>query len=318
LELIVTYMPSQHDPCKSPDWRWERARYLRETRYVHNREDDAYTLAAKNFQALESYAKTERNRLALARKYPGIFWARHIHQDQNDLQSDARWAIEAYLLSRATPKQIAEFCSTDVDTVIWYEKLFFNVWPYLKSDTYIVNVVMGRSVHHGITEREHDLFWKMVGYAFGHIYLRDFIRPIRPQLVRGDDQIDQATDGWVNRQLRKKAAVAIQTLPVYNNQGIILEAWNRAKEIAQLGGNNNVESQIVANVGAALGCLPFVVGRQGQLHLPTLAHYDSHGVELRAHEQMQVALGHETETHKKAITWKFPEPPTATSQTAVS
>src|SRR5437588_7648533 len=99
-EAVLT--PSPHDPFKPPDWRWERARWLREKgRYARKSADDKATALAKRFQAERDKATDDLDEARLAEKYPGIYYAVQIH-DRED--QDARWAIEARVLGRQDPE----------------------------------------------------------------------------------------------------------------------------------------------------------------------------------------------------------------------
>jgi hypothetical protein len=293
------------DPNKQPNWRWERARWLREHRVGRRHGDDAPTLVAKDFQLKEARCRSYLDFEALERKYPGIFWAQREYLQPDSL---TRWAIEAYLLARTKLEDIADWCATTVEVIIWYEALFFNVLPYLRHDTYIVNVVMGRSVHHGLMERDFDLLWKMIGYAMGPIALREFIKPIKSTRIRDLDQLKPGFVDGINSQIARKMALAIQTIPVYNNQATIFELWSKSCELEKASGTGNSETLIANNIQAALCALPFKVGQlQTNKDLPRLAFYDEQAAELRADEIMEVAMGLETESHKEALTWKYPD-----------
>jgi hypothetical protein len=217
--------------------------------------------------------------------------------------------VEGYLLGRARPEEVGDYTGIPAEAVMWFEKLFFNVVPRLRHETYIVTVVLGREVHHGLMERDVPLLWKMIGYAMGHRTLRQWVRPMRAQFVRSDDQVAPAEHAAYIEKLRHKVLVSAQTMPVYGNQPAVFEAWARVCEAARLGGDQADESLLLNNIQASLKALPFMVGRQGPVELPRLVHYDEQAVELRAHEQMEVALGQETQAHQQALGWKFPEPP---------
>ena len=299
------YEPSPYDPFVRVDWRWERARWLREnSKYARKDKEDPFVCVARVFQAEEQRARDNVGRLNLEAKYPGVYYAWDLWRRPDCRE---RYALEAYLLGRATPEQIAEYCHMAPETVTWYEKLFFNVLPRLKHDTYIINSVMGPAVHHGVTERDHDLLWKMVGYAAGHVVLNDWLQPMTPSFIRDKDQIQTYYRTAIEAKAHKKVLLGIQTLPVFNNQQILFEAYDRIRQMERMGGGSEVESMMVNNVQAALCALPFLVGRQGPMDLPRLAHYDGQSAELRASEQMQLALGQETERHKHILSWKYPE-----------
>ena len=207
--------------------------------------------------------------------------------------------LEAYLLSAAMPEFITDASRITPDVVVWYEALFYNVWPYLKNDTYIVTTVMDENAHHGVTERDCNVLWKILGYAFGPVFLREFLKPVRGSRLTNVDGMDMAVEQWAIQQLGRKFGLATQTIPVFNNQAAILEAWagirNAIKE--EKGGVGNT---MISNVQAALIGLPFVAGKQGLTSLPQLQHYDGHQAELRAQEQLEIAVGSETSGAQEA------------------
>jgi hypothetical protein len=298
------YMPNVDDPFHLSDWRWERARWLRENnkRAFRGTEDD-YVRAAKEFQTREAACRTINEREALIKRFPSIYYAKEIHRRPEKV---VRWMIEAYLLSKAETAYISEATAVSENTITWYEKLFYNVTPYLKSDSYIINVVIGTAIHHGAVERDFDMVWKLLAYAYGPLYLRDWLRVLPDQQVTDLDQVHGATESGFQRMLVRKSLLGAMTIPVYNNQAIIFEALARHKEIARQSGQEQ-ESLMVNNVAMALGALPFCVGKGGPMDLPRLAYYDEQSVELRAHEQIEVAMGLENESHRKSMEWKFPE-----------
>lgn len=302
---ILAYVPHPDDPERPPDWRWERARWLNaHRRHVRKQGEDPWILMARKFQADEARCHTPFDREALLRKYPGIYWAHELYRRRDHGSS----AVEGYLLGRAEPETIAGYCHSRDEIITWYEKLFFNVVPLLKHDTYIVNVVMGREVHFGLSDKNYGLFWKMYGYGLGHIALRTYVRPFLSQFVRSEDQVAGAEDADIGATIRRKTLVAVHTMPVYQNHLLIVEAYNRCKEIQRLGGESaGTEALILSHCQAALCALPFVVGKGGPMDLPRLSYYDGQGVELRAREQLLVAMGHETEEHRRVVSWKYPE-----------
>src|SRR6516165_10565041 len=138
------FVPHENDPFRPPDWRWERAKWLRvHGKYLRKDREDTFVRVAMAYQTDETRARNEIDREALSYKYPGIF--------------NARWQLEGYLLGRASAEQTAVYTGIDPETVIWYERLFYNVLPHLEHDTYITSVVMGSSIHHGLLERDFAL-----------------------------------------------------------------------------------------------------------------------------------------------------------------
>jgi hypothetical protein len=299
------YLNGEWDPFRQAEWRWEKARWLRENgMYARKGVEDAGVIMAKEYQAKEAACRNNSEREYLFRKYPGIYTAKEIFRRP---EKTVRWMIEAYLLARATPTEIYDATSVKPETVIWYERLFYNVTPYLKHDSYISNVVIGTIIQHGIMERDFDGLWKLIGYAAGPTALREWLKILPEYRITDVDQFNGVCEAWYSRMMARKAFLAALTIPVYNNQMAIFESWARCKEVARQSGQDQ-ESVIHANISMSLNSLPFSVGKGGPTHLPLLAAYDEGSVELRAHEQIEISMGFETEEHRKLLTMKFPEP----------
>ena len=313
---------SQHNPFRPPDWRFKRARWLiqskKQARLV---QDDAITKAVRRYLMLKDKCKDDTDIMALESKFPGIFWADEIYRTEN---MDTRWSVEARLLSRQSLEDIASKCNTTAETIMWYERVFFNVIPHLDRLDYIVNVVMGQSVHSGLYERDYDLLWKMLGYSYGPIFLDALILPVtNPARVNNPSEINAA---WVDHNkgaMHRKAGIALQTIPVAYNQVSIIQLYNEAIKIERdsESGGGGVASQITSNIQAALTCLPFRAGKatvEGRVQIlpEMLGYYDKQSVELRANEMINVALGQEDMVVRdKIANIKFPEVEHATPGT---
>ena len=253
----MEYLPD--DPFLPPDWRWRRARFLYDRRLWCRPNDDKYVEAAKMFLYVEAGCKKPVDHQDLMARYPGIYWAEKIHREENPV----RWAIEAFLLSGAHTSQIAEWTKTSVETSFWYEKLFFNVAPYLQNELYIINVVMGEAVQRGVTERDYDILWKMLGYGAGPILLRAYMRPFLGSRVTDPDQTNAAYVNAHFRQILRKSATAALTVPVHNHHEVIFNAFHRIQELEQAkGGASQAEGSIKENIQAAMRTFRdvFIVG----------------------------------------------------------
>src|SRR5262249_19381893 len=216
---MSTAIPSPRNPFVPPNWRWERARWLREKgRYVRRGQDDRFTLVARDYQVESNKARTASARERLSRRYPGIYWAYEIRE--SGLKAH-RWALEAYLLARERPERIAQLLKTSAEVVLWYEKLFFNVRPHLRNEFYIVNTVFRDVVHHGLSERDYELLWKMVGYAMGPVALRHIMLPLQSIRVVAEDQFKPAVEAQIDAQTSRKMLIGVRTIPVAYNQPLI-------------------------------------------------------------------------------------------------
>jgi len=305
------FIPSPHDPFMPPAWRWERARWLREKgKYARRQKDDQWVVQAKTFQTAKDKCVTELDHYELSLKYPGIYYAERIW---NEDRKQTRWAIEARLLASQSMEEIAELERTSTEVIFWYEKLFFNVIPYINSFDYIVNVVMGESVHHGLKERDYDLLWKMYGYAGGKHVLDAIIRGFNnPQHCASPDQVRSWLRDDYRFTIERRAAITARTVVVNNfTCDLFMSNWTKLLEIermAQDGGGVDAEAMIMDNIREMLQTIPFSVNREYRgVDAAVMKRYDEAGAELRASELIAVSLGKETEQIREIQTLKFPE-----------
>jgi len=299
------------DPNVPPNWRWERARSLAEDGYRRHPLDDGYIDVARRYQVEADSCETDEDRQMLRERYPGICDAAQIYFKANAM----RWALEAFLLSRAEFALIAGLHRIHKAVVTWYAKLFYDVLPHLESESYILSAAIGDNVHNGLTDRDYPLVWKIVGFYGGPLLLRSYIRPFHSIHIADEDQVDAGYLAALDRQMRKKALAAGLTVPTYGNHQVIFDAYHKGRELADAkGGGNAQEQSCKENIYAAMLAFKdcFLVGSQ-PCNLPLLEKYRKSRVELRPHELMQAALGTETEEMKQTLNWKFPDEETASS-----
>jgi hypothetical protein len=161
---------------RAPDWRWKRATHCREKRKrLKPADSDSFLVEALRFSN-EYFARRESDtfdELDIYEDYPLMHQAYTLYS--KDGASDLRWEVEARLLSGQTDEEIAKLTSASPEVIDLYEKVFFNVRDRLDSSSYIIQVVMGRSIHQGVSDRDYDLIWKMYGYHGGPDILSAFI-----------------------------------------------------------------------------------------------------------------------------------------------
>jgi hypothetical protein len=235
-----------------------------------------------------------------------VYWA---HEIKESGLVAHRAALEAYLLSREKPERIARQLKTTDEVVLWYEKLFFNVRPYLRNELYIVTTVFREIIHQGLSERDYEFLWKMVGYAMGPIALRHIILPLQSIRVVAEDQLKPAVEAQIDGQISRKMLVAARTLPVAYHPHLLFEAYTRCREIEkELGRTAQGEALIAQNIQAALAAMPLRVGAGGQVVAAEYRPSEEAGVELRAGEQIELSLTGKVTGAQDFLRYKFPEP----------
>jgi len=294
--------PSPHDPFRPPDWRWERARWLIEHgKYARRSKEDEFVLLAKQFRAAHRKCHTDLDMALLAEEFPGIFYALELKTNE---ELDSKWAVEARLLTTEPFTRIAQKAKTTAEVIQWYERLFFNVRDALDSPDYLCNVVVGRSIHHGITDRDYDLLWKIYAIAFGPEVVDALVTTINNPTASACCSDD--TKGT----LARKSSIAARTMPVSFQQGMIIELHTKLKELEQTGdGGPESHGMMIENVRSMLTIMGrlYYVNKPGAMAFPQLKHYDEQAVELRAHELMEIAAGVESDSHRALEHLKFPE-----------
>ena len=113
----------------------------------------------------------------LRRRFPGVYEAWRIYSTvKNDrLDQVAAPALEAYLCSGADLDSIAERIGEHRDTIRVYAHLFFDVIGKQHQRMHMLNDVIGRSIHFGLTGREYDVLWKLFGFLKGPMFLDCFL-----------------------------------------------------------------------------------------------------------------------------------------------
>src|SRR5262245_30161356 len=222
--------PTEYNQALPVNWRWERARWLRESgKYARRRKEDGWVIMAKPFQAELAKATVSAAVERISEKYPGMYWAWRWYDNP---QKQHRWTVEAYLCADEDPTLIAERVRANVETVLCYEKLFFNVRGKTRHWAYIMNEVIGPAVHHGLTDRQYDLLWKLFGLLKGAPLLDAIIRTEQdPGHMNSVQQTNMTMSMLLKSSLGTKALYSARTIPVAYNQQIILEAYNKMVEI---------------------------------------------------------------------------------------
>lgn len=308
----------KESPFRPPDWRWQKAKLLREqNRRVTRRRDDEWIATARTFQTEAARCRNDWDLLELAERYPALVDARSMYEQ--DGSQAFRWELEARLLSRDSADRIAHRLAISTDVVRAYEALFFNVQDRIDNRGYIVHAVLGRSIHAGLSERQFDLLWKMFGY-FGGPPVLDVV--VDTFADSGPASSSDKAKAWLEDDQRfslsRKAAIAARTIPVNSyTQPQILEIAQKYYEIekASSSGGSNVVIQMLNDV---MTSLPWSVAN-GTVDnpLPVMSgQIDGFAAELRVDEILALPAGR-TPDLATMSTLTFPEAPhVADRQTA--
>jgi hypothetical protein len=151
------------DPFLTPDWRRLRAVQLAETRPLLRCRtcDDDWIRTYRTF-----LLHRQRNPDSYVSRYrqdnPHLLFASMLHEAKDE-DYELLFIIETRLLSGESIDDIAMKLKTSPETVRYFERLFFNVRPYLKSQDWVFRNVLLRAIDaaradKAIREAENDAF----------------------------------------------------------------------------------------------------------------------------------------------------------------
>jgi hypothetical protein len=242
----------------------------------------------KKYQLERIKAKTEYEVDAIARRYPGLYFAEEIYH-RTDV--DTRWIIEARLLANEPLDIIATKVNASTDTILCYERTFFSVLHNLHRPDWVATAVIGKSIHKGLKDREYDTLWKCIGYGLGPIMLDGMINPVTPhQHLTDVKQVTPAASTLVGTFMTHKALMAAATWPTAFNQRDIVELFKDLLNIEKnSGGGESTRDLMTESVRVMFETLHGTIRTQATLGKSPVI-YDGRGSELRADEQFLITL----------------------------
>ncbi|MHB8736754.1 MAG: hypothetical protein ACYC6M_15735 [Terriglobales bacterium] len=267
--LSTMHLPNAADPWKEPARRWLRCQYL----LAHGQppfptRDDALTWQAWRYcYELERCPDTTDHE-QLAQEFPAVAEAYRFHTTAPLLR---RAELEARLLADESDDTIGSKLGLSPPGVGAYAALYFDVRPYLQADTYIVNVVLGNKVQHGLTPDDHELLLKTFGYAYGVHGVDEFLDYLRepPDVPAALDQLALAELKKLAAKLRTRLLILSLCVPV---SAASLETWRwlqlrfLASRQQQEGIDN--EATLLGSIQATLNTLTSV--SKGEIRIPSL------------------------------------------------
>jgi hypothetical protein len=302
----VRLIPSEYNTTPPVNWRWERARWLRENgKYVRKGREDPWVVMAGKFQRELQKSQGTAALERLAHKLPGLYWA-WVWYDK--AEKHTRWTVEAYLCAGASVAQIAARTKLHPEVLGCYAMLFFDVFGKTQHKLYMINEVIGRSVHHGLAEREYDLLWKLYGLLKGPLFLDTIIlQDTQPGEVTSYVQSGAVSDALMRDFTRAKALTAMRTIPVAYNQEIIFNTYAKMREIEENADNPKQAQTLIMNgLNTLITSVEFVPGRPEPVDQVQQDRY--HGsAELRANEMLQIAMGNLPAESGRLASYKYPE-----------
>lgn len=159
---------TQGDPTRSPEWRWDRA-FLQVTdrESFSPRYDDETTGRAMEFYKSLIRCRTPEQRSSLRECDAAMFDAYELFESMGR----KRYEVEARLLAKQTPAEVAHITGLSEDVVQVYEAVFFNVTGSLAAKDWIIGRAIGLGPYMAMTAPEMGRFLKMVAFQAGPVAL---------------------------------------------------------------------------------------------------------------------------------------------------
>lgn len=306
------------DPFLHPDWRHERVLEMVDrpaaTPGRTTRRDDEYVRAARSFILRWRSGETSV-RKELLYENPGMYFAYKLH-DQRMVDPETAFMIEARLLARQTDEEIVAAIKTLPETINWYEKIFFNVRPFIDYHDWILKQVLlpatsrfapadaadddGRTGHEqfpAFVRPYLDGTLKIFSYFGGPILCEFMLSGFkRGLIVRTQDEIGAWLDANWSHSTRMRSAQTAHAFKI--DKWNVMELFQTHARIMELqkGDDSSVErrSTIERHVHAMLGEIPWTSGDSDAIFEGTVTGtYDKLSAEMRDEELQLAAAGEE-------------------------
>ena len=278
------------------------------------RYDDEYVQGYKKF--LFQWNKSENNRDRLMYDTPGLFFAYLLH-DRIHLEPELRLMIEARLLAGVDHATIAHEAKTIPETVEWYEKLFFNVPPFLTHHDWIVKHVLLPSSDRFVGEepsededdeefaprpssevvRPHlDMTLKFFAYFGGPLICDVMISGFRrdKKITSYDEIPDYFNEQFASQIMRRSAQASGQFEINKYNVMELFATHSRLIEIQRsIEGQEDRHNEFEKHIDAMLSELPWTAGLDGttQFEHSPIGRFDEGAAELNEEELMLFGSG---------------------------
>lgn len=310
----MSYFYSQ--PSRDPAWKWQRVLgIVRDDQPEADDVLDSKEGAAWIRRALAFYRsfRREENPLRnheLISQFGDIFTAYEFYRDHGTYM---RSEIEASVLARATPEEIAMSCACTAAAIRAYEALFFDVRERLDSRGYIEHHVIGTDIQN-LTKDKLDTIWKLFAYNLGYQVLRALIsRTTNPQTCMTQDTVRAGLQEDIMGSFALACAIAAKH-PDGGDEGQkhLLALNARFAEISKQEDKSAGGASLVAeHIEAMLEQLPFAkngIVIRGKQEVVTAA-FTTGAVDPSLAELTELALTGTSTTFEMRAGAMFPSPP---------
>jgi len=204
-------MTSPLHPMRKPTWRWEAVQAASVGLGTIDR-SDPWMRDALSFWM---HYVDPRAKGKATLDYPSTWRAYSIFNDSGDCTM--RWVVEALVMARIAPDDIAANLPIDSEDVSAYEHLFFDVRDRLHLKHWVQTAILGPAIVKGMQMSDPDLCWKYMAYFFGPKMLEALMDPrIVPDnqldVMRQADEVEmqmKAHVDWRDRLDMSKSAMLL-------------------------------------------------------------------------------------------------------------
>jgi hypothetical protein len=304
--------PRLADPFLTPNWRYQRViKMISQTPMPKRttRRDDRYIKEARSFLLRWRKGNDERERLR--EEQPELFHAWSLF-DRIPQDPEFSLTLEARLLADQPVDEIAQAIKILPETVDWYERLFFNVKPFLDNHDWILKHVLLPATDRmaaldadagdnmfktPVIIRPHlDMTLKFFSYYGGPLICEYMMAGFKRGLkCHTQDEIGK----WLNEgfmlQIQRRSAEAAPRFEV--NRYNVMELFITHMQIIQvqhsLEGQEERHSTVEKHIHGMLKEIPWTVGRDArELFAGTvIGETDEMAAELNAEELMLIGAG---------------------------
>ncbi len=303
-----------YNPFRRVNWRFERVLALldRDPPGRPTKRDDDYVREARAFVQKWRHLDPDDREEQLFFAHPGLYYAYQMHEREVESEDNTLY-LQARLLAGMPTQKICEATSMHPDAVDWYERLFFNVRPYLKQRDWVQsqilvpamvrNFVSGSGTDIQLEDSVpafakpfKDASLKMFAYYAGPVMCEYMIAGFQQgKMLDSVDRLGQYLDDHWKMAVRARSAQVIRTCSVNKyNVMQLFEIHNQIIAVETSGeAENQKQNAITAHVGALLTQIPWAVGQEGAAKFAGTAvgRYDEGAAELRDDELLLTSAG---------------------------
>lgn len=237
------------NPFRTPQWRYDRIADL--VQHFPNvgrcsKRDDQYIRIGKAFYAALKKCADEEGRQKLYWDQPHLYHASQIH-DRAVLEPEIAGFIECRVLAAQSPEEIAQAVGCSPETVVWYERLFFDVRDRLEHRDWVTkHVFMASYRRHSSTfarqnaDSEHlilarpflDATLKLFAYFGGRHVLELLITGFKTTPIPQPDELGRWFDEHWSLTLKRRSCQAALAFEI--NRYNVMELFGVHAHIIEL------------------------------------------------------------------------------------